>query len=177
MTEPARGHGTMQEAALAGMDTCKRTMPRENECGFGVYQDTDGRFYFTEVQTGKEGSIDGMKIRMPSRAKLVAFGHTHPKAEHVGEADDTSHAFSPEDLSFAKRMGLTMFMGSEKSGQVVQYDHGKTKSDKHSRLGKISYGEPIGPYGFELLAPKPPEPTRRDQIAAAYDQHMNPTTP
>ncbi len=152
------------------MDTCKRTQPREHECGFGIFQQPDGSFGHTDVQEGKNGSIDGMAIRMPRTATLVAFGHTHPRGEHISDEDDTSNAFSKEDLAYAKRMGLEMFMGSEKTGQVVRYKRGETKEDKHSRLGTISYGTPVGPYGF-------PEPTRRDQLSAAYDAQTTPGTP
>lgn len=165
----------MELAALAGMDSCKKSQPREYECGFGIYQGQDGKFYHTDVQTGGKSGIEGMALRIPRTATLVAFGHTHPRTDNMDVHADTSNALSKEDLKYAKRTGLHMFMGSEKTGQVVHYKDGVTKADKHSSLGRISYGTPIGPYGIE--AP-PPEPTRRDQIAAAYDLHTSkPTTP
>ncbi len=167
---PSAGFKTLHEAAIAGMDACKRTQPRERECGFGLYQDSAGDFYHTDAQSGGASGIEGMSIRIPKTAKLVALGHTHPRTDHVADIDDNSNAFSKEDLKYAKRTGLQMYMGSEKSGNVVYYKDGLTKADKHSSLGRISYGEPVGPYGLE-------EPTRRDQIAAAYDLHNPPAKP
>lgn len=158
-------HDTMELAALAGMDSCKKTRPREFECGFGVYQDADGKFYHTEAQSGGKNGIEGMALRMPKSATLVALGHTHPKTEHVDPNDDTSNAFSKEDLKWAKKNGVPLYMGSEKTGQVVYYKDGVTKADKHSSLGRISYGTPIGPYGLDQPV------TRREALEAAYDFH------
>lgn len=168
-------YGTPEEAALAGMADCRRTMPRDAECGFGVYRDKDGAFRYTAVQTsGKGGSIDGMRLLIPSTAKLVGFGHTHPKpGTGVGAQDDTSDALSKEDVRFAKRMGVDMFVGSEKSGQVVRYRNGD-KTENHSRLGRIAYGTPIGVYADD---PAAPELSRRDEIAKAYEEALKNAPP
>lgn len=165
----ADGHDTIELAALAGMDTCKRTMPREVECGFGIYQ-KDGKFYPTKVGTGTRGSIENMPISFPKTATLVGFGHTHPKGEHLADADDTTDALSPQDVAFAKKAALLMFLGSEKSGNVVRYKHGD-KTSSHSNLGRIAYGTPIGPYGLD-----DPE-ARKAQLSSAYDLHTKTTAP
>ncbi len=162
-------HDTMELAALAGMDSCKRSAPREFECGFGVYQDKDGKFYHTAAQSGGQNGIEGMSLRIPKTAALVAFGHTHPKTEHMDPSADTSNAFSKEDLEYAKKNKMLMFMGSEKTGQVVRYQHGVTKTDR-TPLGRISYGTPVGPYGLDS-----PD-ARAAQLASAYDLH-NPPPP
>ncbi len=170
---PSSPHDSIEQAALAGMDSCKKT-PREYECGFGIYKAADGKFYHTDVQSGGKTGIEGMALRIPKTSTLVAFGHTHPKTDHVSLDADMSNAFSKEDLRYAKKTGLDMFLGSEKTGQVVHYKDGVTKADKHSSLGRISYGTPIGPYGLE---PPAPPPTRREALEAAYDLHTPPAKP
>jgi len=153
------------------MDLCKKNQPRVYECGFGIYQGADGKFYHTDVQSGGKDGIDGMVLRMPKEATLVGLGHTHPRGEHVSAESDTTNAFSKEDVAYAKKSGLPMFMGSELTGKVVRYKHGDDKIDNTARRGRISYGTPIGPYGLE-----PAAPTRREALEAAFDLH-NPTTP
>lgn len=159
-------YDTQDLAALVAMSLCKRDMPREFECGFGVYRGKDGKFYHTDVQSGGPDGIDGMKLRMPSTSTLVALGHTHPRApDSISPSNDTTNAFSKEDVQYAKKSGMPMFMGSELTGQVVRFTPGQDKVTNHSTLGRISYGTPVGPYALPETA------TRREALEAAYDLH------
>lgn len=150
------------------MKECRKTMPLDLECGFGVYLTPEGKYHYTQVQSKDAAGIDKMSIRYPNTAKMVAVAHTHPK-DKPDVLVDSSSFLSPEDLAYAKKSGYTMFMGSEQTGNVVRYDHGKSKTTKHARLGRISYGDLVGPYVEEE-----PPPTRREQIEAAYDLHTPP---
>lgn len=127
-----------QAAALAGLAACVRDIPRDLECGVGIYRAADGKYYYTDPQSGKNGSIDGMSLRIPKQSALTAFAHTHPAEPRVG-ADDTSDAFSPADVKFGKRLGVDMYLGSEKSGRVTQL----TKKSRTGARGVV-YGTDVG---------------------------------
>lgn len=139
------GHQSIHQAVMTGMHTCKSTVPHHLECGFGIYKHADGLYYHTKVQNGKYGSIDKMEITYPKKARLMAFCHTHPQDPNL-RSNDTSIYFSHEDIDFAKRTGLHMYMGSHKSGKVTEYIHGKTKKSPHAVLGYYSAGKEVGPF-------------------------------
>lgn len=132
-------------AAVAGILACLRDVPRDKECGVGVYKAEDGRYYYTAPQAGTGNGIDGMKLRLPRTAKLEAFAHTHPAEPRAG-ADDTSHAFSPADVKWGKKMGLEMYLGSEKSGRITQMAGSK------SGPGGIRFGADVGPLTLDQQA-------------------------
>ncbi len=152
-----------QAAMVAALRACKDVVPENLECGVAVFQRPDGSFGHTVPASGKNGSIDNMPLRYPSSAKVVAFGHTHPTDARISHEDDTSDGFSPQDAKFAKRnKEWEMYLGSQKSGRITKL----TPESKRVTNGVV-YGQDV-----DELAP-----TRREQIAAAYDLHTPPTKP
>ena len=137
----ADGYKTQDLAALAALQECRQQIERSLECGSGIFRGADGNFYYTAPQGGKSGSINGMVLRLPASATLTAIAHTHPAEPLAGE-NDTSNAFSAEDVKYAKRTGYDMYLGSEKSGQVTRLT---PRSKSISRGRRI--GETVGDYG------------------------------
>lgn len=138
-----------QAAAVAGIVACLRDIPRDKECGIGVYKQANGRYYYTDPQAGTGSGIDGMRLRIPRTAALEAFAHTHPAEPTLG-ADDTTNAFSPDDVKWGKKMGVEMYLGSEKSGRITKMTGSKS-----------------GPRGMRFGADVAPLPLETQAIVAA----------
>lgn len=153
----ADGYATQDLAALAALAACRQEIERSLECGSGIFRRPDGNFYYTAPQGGKSGSIDGMVLRIPSTATLTAMAHTHPAEVRAGQ-NDTSHAFSAEDVRYAKRTGLDMYLGSEKSGAATKLTPRSTSISRGQKVGETigTYGDPQTAALVDVLRNKAP---------------------
>lgn len=152
----ADGYLTQDLAAMAALAECKQQIERALECGTGIFLRQDGKYAYTAPQSGKNGSINGMVLRLPATAKLTAMAHTHPQEPLAGQ-NDTSYAFSPEDVKYAKRTGLDMYLGSEKSGDVTKLTPRSTVISRGRKVGETigTYGDPQTAALVEALRTKP----------------------
>jgi hypothetical protein len=101
----------------------------------------DGLYYFTIPQTSNSyDSFEGT-IHYPIASTLIGMYHTHPPTGR-----DPAAVFSSADVKMGDDNNIKMYLGVMMTNQIRVYVPGKSKTDQHSVLGKISYGEVVGSY-------------------------------
>jgi hypothetical protein len=115
----------------------------------GAIYSLNGAYHFTvPVTTGSTRDVEGYRIAISHRARLVALYHTHPR----DLTNDQSEYFSSADIETAKQMHVASFVGVLKSRTVVEWEPGDSTvqllDSAHMGGDALALGHPVGPFSL-----------------------------